>query len=113
MVGKCQYIFDNPNLFITSEKMKRRDLLPLLKEIGIDSKDLISKLEEEIQKRVAISDLNKLNRDLGKLIPKMKEKIKTHHRMYSRFEDKEAEWLDVDIFSESDRGGGATYFTGV
>ena len=81
MVGKCQYIFDNPNLFITSEKMKRRDLLPIIKEIGIDSKDLISKLEEEIQKRVAISDLNKLNRDLGKLIPKMKEKIKKHHRM--------------------------------
>ena len=34
----------------------------------------------------------------------MKEKNKKHHRMYSRFEDKEYEWLDVDIFSESDRG---------
>ena len=79
--------------------------MPLIKEIGIDSKDLISKLEEEIPRRVAISDLSKLNRDLGKLIPKMKEKIKKHHRMYSRFEDKEFEWLDVDIFSESDRGG--------
>ena len=66
---------------------------------------MISKLEEKIPRRVAISDLSKLNRDFGMLILKMKEKIKKHHRMYSRFEDKEFEWLDVDIFSESDRGG--------
>ena len=54
---------------------------------------------------MAISDLNKLDIDLGKLMPKMREKIKKHHRMYSRFEEKEVEWLDVGIVSESDIRG--------
>ena len=81
--------------------MRKRDLLSVIKQNGIDSNDLTSKLIEEIQKYVDVEDTTTLKKPFSMFLAKLRVKFRKNHRMYKRLEERESDWLDTGIAIES------------
>ena len=73
----------------------------MIKQNGIDSNDLTSKLIEEIQKYVDVEDTTTLKKPFSMFLAKLRVKFRKNHRMYKRLEERESDWLDTDIAIES------------
>ena len=69
--------------------MKRVDLIPLIKEKGISSKNLTNVIVEEVLRFEALNrdnvDVKVLSQTVSTFLNKVKEKLSKYNRMYERF----------------------------
>ena len=81
--------------------MKRVDLIPLIKEKGISSKNLTNVIVEEVLRFEALNrdnvDVKVLSQTVSTFLNKVKEKLSKYNRMYERFLIKEDTWLQENV----------------
>ena len=79
--------------------MKRRDLVDLIRKVGINNKELQDLIETELVKVYVIDDIEELSSKVWTFISHFKARYNKHNRMYDRLVEKESSWLNEDIYT--------------
>ena len=77
--------------------MKKAELIPLIREVGIGAENLIDTLVQFIVNKENISTSDELRQNLRLFIEKVKTFLKENNRYYDRFLSKKSLWLEGDI----------------
>ena len=80
--------------------MKRKELLEIIKEVGVNSPDLQNTIEKEVTSHLKGRNVDDLRNKVEVFISKFRLKYNKHQRIWPRMLEKEYEWLEGELIKE-------------
>ena len=80
--------------------MKRKELLEIIKEVGVNSPDLQNTIEKEVTSHLKGRNVDDVRNKVKVFISKFRLKYNKHTRIWPRMLEKEYEWLEGELIKE-------------
>ena len=90
---------------ISHSAMKRKEVLEIIKKVGLQSPYIDEAIEEKVAKDDTTTNKDEadIKLNVSRFLAKFRQKYNKHNRMLARFVEKEYEWLEGDLYKPADK----------